>query len=54
MTIADFLYQAGFWQWIGMIVLAGIIASGIANARLWGDVTTNKTKNIYAGKKEDA
>jgi hypothetical protein len=27
MTIADFLYQAGFWQWIGLIILAEIFAA---------------------------
>jgi hypothetical protein len=27
MTIADFLAQAGFWQWIGMIILAMALAS---------------------------
>ena len=27
MTIADFLAQAGFWQWVGMIFLVGAAAS---------------------------
>jgi hypothetical protein len=43
MTIADLLFQAGFWQWVGMIILAGFIAKGVGNLRLWGDVVKNKT-----------
>ena len=46
MTIADFLHQAGFWQWVGLLILAGILANGAANFRLWGDITKNKTKNV--------
>mgnify|MGYP000459225812 FL=1 len=26
MTIADFLYQASFWQWVGMFIIIAIIA----------------------------
>ena len=51
MTIADFLHQAGFWQWVGMITLAAVVAHGASRFRLWGDITKTKTKNIYAGNK---
>lgn len=43
MSIADFLYQAGFWQWMGAIVLSGVIARGIGQFRLWGNTTKAKT-----------
>ena len=33
MTIADFLYQASFWQWLGLIFVA---------AALSGLITINK------------
>ena len=26
MTLADFLYQASFWQWIGMIFLGAVLS----------------------------
>jgi hypothetical protein len=26
MTFADFLYQAGFWQWIGLLLLGQCVA----------------------------
>lgn len=55
MTFADFLYQAGFWQWIGMLALAAIICNaagnGIANWRWSGDIT--RTKHIYTGTKPE-
>lgn len=44
MTIADFLAQAGFWQWIGILCIAAVLSHGIARFRLWGNVI--KTKNI--------
>lgn len=46
MTFADFLNQAGFWQWVGLLILAAILAKGAAHFRLWGDIVKNKTKNI--------
>ena len=27
MTFADFLYQAGFWQWFGLICFSACLAS---------------------------
>jgi len=29
MTIADFLYQASFWQWAGLIILAHALVPDI-------------------------
>ena len=31
MTLADFLYQAGFWQWIGLIILFSLVCNAIAH-----------------------
>jgi len=46
MTIADFLFQAGFWQWVGTLMLVGVVSKGIGRFRLWGNVTktVNKTE----------
>ena len=32
MTLFDFLYQAGFWQWFGILLLAGIVFESCARA----------------------
>lgn len=50
MTFADFLFQAGFWQWFGLICLAACVATAVGKFRLWGNVTANKTKHIYTDK----
>lgn len=50
MTIADFLAQAGFWQWVGIIIVAAVLSNGISRFRLWGNVI--KTKNITKGSKD--
>lgn len=31
MTIWDFLAQAGFWQWIGILLLAQCVAQALAS-----------------------
>ncbi|MFM2090728.1 MAG: hypothetical protein RLZZ127_1217 [Planctomycetota bacterium] len=49
MTLIDFLAQAGFWQWIGMIFLAGCVAHGFGNFRLW----TTVHKHYHGEKRED-
>lgn len=41
MTIADFLYQASFWQWVGLIFLAAIVFGCLINFRIWGNITNN-------------
>lgn len=46
MTIFDFLAQACFWQWVGILILASLAAHGVANFRLWGHMTRNKTKTV--------
>ena len=30
MTIADLLYQAGPWQWVGIIILTWYVCDGVA------------------------
>lgn len=56
MTLADFLAQAGPWQWLGLLALTAIVAHGISRSirgfRLWGNVTKTKTKNTYLGKEK--
>ncbi len=52
MTFADFLFQAGFWQWCGIIILTAYAAHGIGNFRLWGNVTKNKSKNYSEARAE--
>jgi hypothetical protein len=42
MTIADFLSHADFFQWVGMFILASILAKGLAHFRLWGNVYKDK------------
>lgn len=44
MTFSDFLYQASFWQWVGVLILAGYIAKGVAGFRLWGNITKTVTE----------
>ena len=31
MTLFDFIAQAGFWQWIGLIALVGVTCEGLAS-----------------------
>lgn len=38
MTFADFLYQASFWQWIGIIMLASSLSGMV-------QVVVNKIRN---------
>lgn len=53
MTLFDFLAQAGFWQWVGLIFLAIVVGStiaaackGLGNLRFRGDINKyyDKTK----------
>lgn len=34
MTFWDFLYQAGLWQWIGLLLLIAAFAQGFSRAQL--------------------
>lgn len=52
MTLFDFLAQASFWQWIGLIILTSIvfscligIAYGLGRFRFWGNYTENRFEN---------
>lgn len=52
MTLFDFLSQASFWQWIGVLILTSIvfsclvgIAHGLGRFRFWGNYTENRFKN---------
>lgn len=31
MTLYDFLLQLGFWQWVGVLMLAAIVSNGVAD-----------------------
>lgn len=52
MTLFDFLAQASFCQWIGLIILTSIvcggligIAYGLGRFRFWGNYTENRFEN---------
>lgn len=58
MTLFDFLAQASFFQWIGILAMATIVAGcaavacfGIGNLRFRGDIVNNKI-NKYDSKCE--
>jgi hypothetical protein len=55
MTIADFLYQAGFWQWVGILSLAAILVDAIRGAakfRFWGNTVINEINNVSKEEKQ--
>lgn len=50
MSMFDYLYACGFWQWVGTIALAGAIFGPLS---MWFRVTVNSGMNSgceYRGK----